>query len=454
MDNLLLAFYADDFTGATDAMEALSRGGAPTTLVLDPGALNRTTLPPRVRCVGVAGTTRSLPAASIEAELATPLRLLASLEPVLLQYKVCSTFDSSPALGSIGGAIETALASVARGAVPLVVGVPRLGRYCVFGNLFARAGSSDPDVYRLDRHPVMSRHPQTPMLEADLRQVLAEQTDVPVTLRSLTDPGEPGFAGPPGPAHVVLCDVLDEAGLDRLGQAIWTGATQGAVRFAVGSSGLDYALIAEWQRLGLIAPPPVPSPLPPADQVLVVSASCSAVTAEQLRCAIAAGFAGLGIDGPRLSARPGPELRRLASAAREELAKGRSVALHTFPGAFGESRPAPGFPSSAELGALLGAVIDDLLPDLPGRRVIVCGGDTSSHVGRALGIERLDFMAPIDPGAPLCLATRQRGPATFEIAFKGGQMGRSDYLIRALGHDGPGTADHPSGVTANTASSA
>jgi uncharacterized protein YgbK (DUF1537 family) len=55
VDNLLLAFYADDFTGATDAMEALSGGGARTTLVLDPVALNRTPLPPQVRCVGVAG---------------------------------------------------------------------------------------------------------------------------------------------------------------------------------------------------------------------------------------------------------------------------------------------------------------------------------------------------------------------------------------------------------------
>jgi len=245
---------------------------------------------------------------------------------------------------------------------------------------------------------------------------------------------------------VVLCDVLNEADLARLGRAIWTGATQGSVRFAVGSSGLDYALISEWQRLGLIAPLPEPPPLLPVDQVLVVSASCSAVTAEQLRCAIGAGFAGIGIDGPRLSARPGPELRRLTSAARAELANGRSVVLHTFPGASGESRPARGFPPSAELGTLLGAAIDDLLPDLPGRRVVVCGGDTSSHVGRALGIEHLDFVAPIDPGAPLCLATRHGEPATFEIAFKGGQMGRSDYLIRVLGLDGPGTAGHPPGV--------
>jgi 3-oxoisoapionate kinase len=66
-----------------------------------------------------------------------------------------------------------------------------------------------------------------------------------------------------------------------------------------------------------------------------------------------------------------------------------------------------------------------------GEGVYLC--DTSSRVGRALGIERLDFVASIDPGAPPCRAMRGMKPQTFEVAFKGGQMGRPDYLIRALG---------------------
>ena len=49
--------------------------------------------------------------------------------------------------------------------VPLVVGAPVLGRFCVFGNLFARFGR-EPGPYRLDRHPSMSRHPTTPADES------------------------------------------------------------------------------------------------------------------------------------------------------------------------------------------------------------------------------------------------------------------------------------------------
>lgn len=439
MNDLLLGFYADDFTGATDALEALSLGGAATALVLDAATLQHADLPSDVRCVGIAGTTRSLSPIEIEAELPASLRLLATLKPLLLQYKICSTFDSSPTLGSIGQAIETALAHLGPGPIPLVVGVPQLGRYCVFGNLFARAGWADPSVYRLDRHPVMSRHPLTPMAEADLREILAQQTTVSVALHPVTEKAQPRFADLLATSEVILCDVLTEADLIRLGEAIWKGVAEGSVRFAVGSSGLNYALVTEWNRLGLtVTPPPVPSSPSPVDQTIVVSASCSAVTVAQLKYAIAAGFVDLGIDGRRLASHAEPELERLTDAAHKELSKGHSLVLHTFPGANSDEEPASNFLSSAELGAYLGSVINDLLPLLCTPRVIVCGGDTSSHIGRALQIERLDFVASMDPGAPLCRATRRTEPASFEVAFKGGQMGRPDFLVRALGGTPPG----------------
>ena len=59
---------------------------------------------------------------------------------------------------------------------PSIVGAPRLKRYQAFGNLFAAV---DGVGHRLDRHPTMSRHPVTPMHEADLRLHLREQTGAP-----------------------------------------------------------------------------------------------------------------------------------------------------------------------------------------------------------------------------------------------------------------------------------
>ena len=54
-----------------------------------------------------------------------------------------------------------------------------MGRFQCFGNLFALAHGKG---YRLDRHPVMSQHPVTPMDEADLGRHLARQTEKPIGL--------------------------------------------------------------------------------------------------------------------------------------------------------------------------------------------------------------------------------------------------------------------------------
>ena len=65
------------------------------------------------------------------------------------------------------------MAAFSQAVVPLVVGAPQLKRYTFAGHLFA---AYQGEVYRIDRHPVMSRHPVTPMAEADLRLHLAQQT--------------------------------------------------------------------------------------------------------------------------------------------------------------------------------------------------------------------------------------------------------------------------------------
>jgi uncharacterized protein YgbK (DUF1537 family) len=67
---------------------------------------------------------------------------------------------------------------------PLVVGAPALGRYVVFGHLFARAGD---EIVRLDRHPTMRVHPSTPMHESDLRRHLGMQTALSTGTRGRAD---------------------------------------------------------------------------------------------------------------------------------------------------------------------------------------------------------------------------------------------------------------------------
>ena len=253
---LLLAFYGDDFTGSTDAMEALAVSGLRTVLFLSPPtpAFLRTKFPD-LRCIGVAGTSRAMSPAEMDEQLEPVLRELWSLRAPLTHYKVCSTFDSAPSVGSIGHVADMVRDKLTGAIISVLAGAPPLRRYTVFGNHFAAAGD---EVFRLDRHPTMSRHPVTPMHEADLRMHLARQTQARIGLMSL-----PELAGDEagvdvrharkleGKPDLLLYDCADDASMRAVGRLIWQQA-QRAQHFTIGSSGVEYALGAHWRASGLI----------------------------------------------------------------------------------------------------------------------------------------------------------------------------------------------------------
>src|SRR5580704_10150831 len=97
----LFCYYGDDFTGSTDALEALAANGVPSVLFVDPpddGDLARF---PDCRAVGVAGESRSRSPEWMAEHLPAIFRTLLDYGAPICQYKVCSTFDSSPECGSI-----------------------------------------------------------------------------------------------------------------------------------------------------------------------------------------------------------------------------------------------------------------------------------------------------------------------------------------------------------------
>jgi len=68
--------------------------------------------------------------------------------------------------------------------------------------------------------------------------------------------------------------------------------------------------------------------------------------------------------------------------------------------------------------------------DLAARRVIVCGGDTSSRVTRLLGVESLSIAA--NPwGNVVLLRAHAEDPAIegLELLLKGGQVGSDSLFI-------------------------
>ncbi len=419
---LRLAYFADDFTGATDALESLARAGLRTRLFLDP--------PSAAQCVGldaigVAGLTRSLAPDTMESVLRPAFGALRELGPSHVHYKVCSTFDSSPAVGSIGRAIDVGAAVFGKPFVPLLVAAPALGRYCAFGNLFARYGiGSNGCIHRLDRHPSVSKHPVTPMMEADLRVHLGKQTARSIGLVDVTDL-ERSFEENSailqklvtGGHEIVLFDGLNGRHLSRVG-ALIDSLSEGGPVFSVGSSGLGVALASHWRTSAR----PYPMAAPAASSLLVLSGSCSPVTGGQIAWARANGFDGfaLSLDCTDFSAALGLIV--------ESLQAGRDVVAYTSLGHAKSPLPAD------RLGTMLGRIAREAIARTGIKRIVVAGGDTSSYAGRALGIESLQMLAHLAPGAPLCLARAPGSPADgVEIVFKGGQVGASDFFAQAAG---------------------
>ncbi len=439
---LLATFYGDDFTGATDAMEALAVAGVPTILFLDPPDLaDLRQRFPDVRAVGIAGTSRALTPTEMDVQLPAIFEKMNRLGARLVHYKVCSTFDSSPEIGSIGRAIDVGQSVFRSPFVALVVGVPVLRRYCVFGNLFASVGDQ---TFRLDRHPTMSRHPVTPMREGDLRVHLSDQTDKSVALFDIlhltgtsTEVDHRFARMLETQPDIVLFDVLDEPMLTEVGRLIWRQATCGTM-FVVGSSGVEYALTRQWTNDGILSNPTRYPLVGPADRLVVVSGSCSPVTEQQIRWAVDHGFATIPVDTVKLVDRDhsAAEGALAVRQALDALADGRSVVLHACLGPH-DPRLAAARLRRAEngynLGDQLGTILKTVLEHTDVRRAVVVGGDTCGRVVRLLGVSALEMIATTEPGAPLCRAySADRRMDGLELILKGGQVGRAGYFENVL----------------------
>jgi uncharacterized protein YgbK (DUF1537 family) len=430
MSRPLISYYGDDFTGSTDAMEALAANGVETVLFLKvPGQalLSRFAA---ARAVGLAGTSRSETPDWMDVHLREAFGWLKTLDAELCHYKVCSTFDSAPHVGSIGRAIEIGRAVFGEATVPLIVGAPQIRRYTAFGELFAAYQGRN---YRIDRHPVMSRHPVTPMDEANLLMHLARQTTLSSTLLDIV-----ALMGTPQPdaADLLLIDVLDQATQAAAGALLWNGLRRES-RFVCGSSGVEYALIPTWRNEGLIEEKPVFADAGSVDRIAVVSGSVSPTTERQIRHALANGFDGISLDPLALSGENGDAAIAIAvEAGIKVLESGRSVLLYT---ALGPSADRGGALDASQgarhrLGRALGRIESQLVSRAGLVRAVVAGGDTSSHALGEMGISALTLKMPLPqaPGSPLCVA--HGGPADgLQIALKGGQVGGDDYfsMIRA-----------------------
>ncbi|MHB8815708.1 MAG: four-carbon acid sugar kinase family protein [Steroidobacteraceae bacterium] len=458
MDRPLYAYYGDDFTGSTDVLEALSLAGMRSVLFTGMPSEDCRREFRDCQAVGIAGESRSRPPEWMSEHLPAVFGLLGALGAPIVHYKTCSTFDSSPQIGSIGRALEIGREALSPPFIPIVVAAPHLRRYLAFGNLFAAAGEA---VCRLDRHPTMRSHPVTPMFEADLRRHLAAQTPLHIGLVDLTD-----FAQGRAPAALAECvsrgdaavlfDGVSEADLEETGRLLWhyaapkqrtdggqrsTDAVQPAMDagrqatdaerplFCAGSSGLTYALLSAWRRLHVIVGEPAATQAAPVDTLLVLSGSCSPVTGRQIRTALANGYHGVPLDLTRLldDSTATAALEEAREDAVAHLRAGHSTVIYS---ALGPLAPAAQ-PAGEALGRCSGVLLRRILSETRMRRIVLAGGDTSTHAVAQLGIHALTWAASLEPGAPLCRG-HARAPEVdgLQLVLKGGQVGGDDFFER------------------------
>lgn len=452
-NSLLLAFYGDDFTGSTDALEFLSLAGAKTVLFLDNPSPELLRQFGDLDAIGIAGMTRSMAPNEMTKTLNESFESLQQFNVRHVHYKVCSTFDSSPEIGNIGTAIQVGKTVFKNKFTPILVAAPNLGRYAAFGHLFARMGiGSQGAIYRLDRHPSMSKHPITPADESDLRIHLSKQIQQPMGLIDLVDLGKPmpeiktkldseRNAG----NTIVFFDAMYESQMQTIGELIDESVTENQPLFSVGSSGVEKALGDYWTQNGRLTPRNSWEKLVECQPILVLSGSVSPVTASQIDWALSNGFEEISVE---VAALENEETEAKCIANYQEqlknyLANGKSVILHTSKGPedprvletkrFFEQKGSDELmvrsQTAKRFGKILGQAALGAIRQVKINRLVIAGGDTSSYVARELGIVAVEMIAPIFTGAPMCRAFAPGSPVDqIEVNLKGGQVGDATYF--------------------------
>ncbi|MCI1835036.1 MAG: four-carbon acid sugar kinase family protein [Achromobacter ruhlandii] len=435
-----VAWYGDDFTGATDTLAHVALAGWRSLLFLGVPTPRQLERAGPLDAIGIAGAARGMAPDAMTAELRMAGRFLAATGARILHYKCCSTFDSAPHVGSIGAAVTELRRHVPNPLVPIVGGQPGIGRYCSFGNLFARAGAA-PEIHRIDRHPVMRAHPVTPMAEADLRRHLASQGLADIA--SLPHTGYPPLRAPAdlraadewidaildtadGP---LLLDLVDDEQLPLIGRLLWRAASVLPL-LAVGPSSVQQALTRA-AGIGPALPPPA---LAPAEgPVLVVAGSLSPVTARQI--AACQRYARQPLNVARLLG-DAAYVHACIQDAAAALAQGRNVLMHTDAPdqALSPDRTAATARATGQLVA--GIVHASAALGRKLSRLGIAGGDTSSQAALALGLWGLGFHGTLAPGVTVSVA-RGDDPLTdgLQLMLKGGQMGGDalfDDLVRGV----------------------
>jgi 3-dehydrotetronate 4-kinase len=405
---IVLGCIADDFTGATDLANNLVRAGMRVVLSVDVPAPS---LDADADAVVVALKSRTVPAADAVKLSLDACRWLRKQGAGQIYFKICSTFDSTPA-GNIGPVIEALMDELNCDFTIATPAFPENGRTVVHGHLFLG------DTLLSDSG--MRHHPLTPMTDANLVRVLQAQLNPSKgrkvglidyqtvgqsaeVIRSRMD--ELKAKG----ISIAIVDGLSDDDLGRLAEALRNSP------FLTAGSGLGSSLPRNWGFH-----PGNPIALPPArGRKAILAGSCSSATNAQVQRFLRDG-------GQAYALQPTADLELQiakvlvwADACWQTEAELPLLVYST-------AEPERVNPANAPLieqtmAALARAFVE--------RRVgilVVAGGETAGICVQALGITQLQIGPQIDPGVPWCYASG------LHLALKSGNFGSPDFFSKAF----------------------
>lgn len=418
---LALGCIADDYTGASDLANMLTRCGLRTVQTI--GVPDNTLSLPGVDAVVVSLKSRSIEASRAVARSRDADKWLRARGASHVLFKICSTFDSTDA-GNIGPVMDALRAESGDAIVLVTPAFPGTGRTVYQGNLFV---GNVP----LNESPLKD-HPLNPMHDANLVRVLARQSKSKIGLVDLATVAKGAGAirtrlaelAEQG-ANAAIIDSVFDPELETIGNVALDH------RLSVGASGMGLGLAR-----GLVASGRVKAASKSTEQTAIggpvacLAGSCSQATLAQIAQAEKS-MPVLRLDPERIVT-GGGEAERALSWARNHLANGPVlIASSSTPDQVSALQAKHGRNTAGHAIEQAMAVISEGLVAAGVRRLIVAGGETSGAVVDRLGIPAFLIGPEIAAGVPVlrCIGW-SKGDAV--LALKSGNFGGPDFFNDAI----------------------
>ena len=419
---LALGCIADDYTGASDLANTLTRAGLRTVQTIGVPA-DELDLPD-VDAVVVSLKSRSIEAGLAVARSRAADKWLRGRGADHVLFKICSTFDSTDA-GNIGPVMDALRADSGDAIVLVTPAFPETGRTVYQGNLFV---GSVP----LNESPLKD-HPLNPMQDSNLVRVLARQSKTEVGLVSLAtvvrgpeavrarlaDLSEKGVGA-------AIIDAVFDRDLETIGEVALDR------RLSVGASGIGLGLAralvaagkAKSDSSGSISEAPVGGP------AACLAGSCSQATLQQIANAETE-MAVLHLDPEQIVAGKGEVRRALAWAEHRITEKPILIASSSTPDQVAALQSRHGRDAAGHAIEQAMADIAEGLVQSGVRRLVIAGGETSGAVVDRLGIPGFLVGAEIAAGVPVLRAVGAK-EGEMLLALKSGNFGGPRFFSDAL----------------------